>query len=170
MAFYTWDLGFDLTEIEDNHFLSVLQNGSQLNGAPTTPLGATPSSSAGFNINDTIAFNIFNLTPGAVINDNTTILRTKLFFKMARVDPTGTTGLIPFASQPPLQTGLPDTTGPSTIFGNSNFPRWTGPPQTITTNGHFLFTAAVMVQGPGTNNIRNFVVDPEMIVGGAGSP
>ncbi len=155
---YFWDLGFDFNAVQKTNTTSYLQNGLMLNGLSAFPRDIKED--------DIIHFNAFNLTTGASTTDGTTIIASSFNFINALVTQADTT---PFASQAiATTTGAPAGTSVSIPLSPTvPVPFWTLATQTMVNPGSFLFTVALIVQRTGgTNNVRMFVVDPEMIVGG----
>lgn len=180
-----WDFGFDINAVQKPNTLSFLQNGFAALG---TQLGNVPSSPTFLVQNDTITFNLFDVTDGATASGYTPI-SAKITITNAQ---SGQQGSNPFGNGPFTLAGqsalTPTTANGSTVFQidkaplaasafkntsvifglNTQFSAWTilpALPIAITT-GSFLFTVAVVVQNPAGVQ-RTFVVDPEMIFGGS---
>jgi hypothetical protein len=163
MATYVWHLGFDFGAIRESDTTSYLQNGFVLHTAGGSML-AVPMN---LQINDTIDFSLFNLTTLSSENDMSdySIVGGSITFSAAQANQGANS---PFSSShisiaSHAATGL---IGQSLVF-DGNFQKWPlVDTETIINSGKFLMTIALIVQGP-SGPQRTFVVDPEMIVGGA---
>lgn len=182
---YFWDFGFDITAVQGPNNQSFLQNGFAALG---TPIGNVPSSPAYLVQNNTVTFNLFDVTNGATASGYKPI-SAKITFSNAQANqeasnPFGA-GSITLADQSVItpQTSDGSTvfqigqsplaaaafTNSSVIFGlNTQFKGWTILPALpiVAATGRFLFTITVCVQNSDGVQ-RTFVVDPEMIFGGS---
>ena len=174
---YVWDLGFDFNEVQKTDSLSFLRNGIVQMG-----LRNVPGSPFTLLVDDTLAFNVFNLTQGATSTSHK-VLRVSLKFSNGG-DSNGSSSppSSPYAGDSLIQGdtfGTPNM-GSSAIFSATaltvtgtnplsiQFPFWTVPvPFQVVNAGTFLFTATVTAVNANDPNAidRVFSDDPEMIVG-----
>jgi len=125
------------------------------------------------NVGDSIYFNVLNVTEGATVDDYTIISGYVIFSASQATQkassPFGSTTQLDFSQN--LGTALGK--GPALKYPNQYFPYWSPviPQTSITTSGNFQFTAYITIQGPdgnGGNMLKNFRVDPEMVVESVG--
>lgn len=174
MSTYHWDFGFDFNAVQtpnNNDDQLFLQHGFVANQSPEVP--ATP---VNLNVDDVIGFNVFNVTDSST--GTYSITGGSIQFQNAV---TGQAATSPFSvsmlSIPSQATSSGSDS--SVIFSGIQsfqaqpdplvtFPTYDGPSsQTVINNGRFLMTVTLTVTGPDTTT-KIFVVDPEMVVGGAG--
>lgn len=168
---FVWDLGFDFAAIQGSNTESYLPSGfvTLSGGKPAAP--RIPR-------NELIRFNVYNLSSGATLEG----------YSISGIDITFTNALkgqegnpCPFDNLTPVvygdgfarikrdSLGRAQGWGTSSMFGH-NLPLWDGilgVDLPVKKDGKFLMTVALIVQGANVLP-RTFVVDPEMIIGGAG--
>jgi hypothetical protein len=160
---YVWHLGFDINAAQSSDGTSYLQNGF----VQHTLGGSIFAAPVDLQVNDTIDFSLFNLTSLSSSNEmnDFSIVGGTITFSAAQ---TNQVAASPFSvTQIPIEPrAATSITGPSLVF-DGEFQKWPlVDSRTIANNGRFLMTVALIVQGPDGPQ-RTFVVDPEMIVGGA---
>lgn len=167
---FVWDLGFDFNAIQASDTQSYLQSG-------LVRLSDGQLALQSLTIGELIRFNVYNVTSGATLSDYS-ISGAEITFTNALKG--NESNPCPFDSSAQVVTGggfgritigplgLTTSKGQSTIFG-PNLPLWSnlvGVDLPVKNKGKFLMTIALIVQGA-SGLPRTFVVDPEMIVGGA---
>ena len=168
MANYHWDLAFSWNQNERASNNYYLQN-NFVNVSTTPPTVGLP---IGLQINDTVAFCLFDVTtPNAksspYVLTSSNIQFSAMLGGQSANSPFGSSVTPAFPSNQSSQ-----SSGTSTIFSGGTstvFPAWTGnATYSITTNGWYEMTVSIEMTDPISGNSMTFVCDPEMIVGGIG--
>jgi len=170
MATYTWDLGFDWNAVSKGGQY-YLQNGFvQFPGSGAPPSPGTP---VNLQPGDTVTFFLYNLTPQAATPADYNVDSGSITFKAAEE---GQTRDSPFDEATiPVPIGLSTNTSWSTIFSggtNQSFPQWPLGQYSIVADAslpsYYLMSVSITITYYPDNSVKKFIVDPEMVVGGAG--